>query len=110
MEYARSEDAGMTSDSDELEEQLRENLKLRRELGAEVAKAASRRAGMAYRLGRVLYLACFALAVLCVAVWIGRLFTDFAPMPFLLQLLAFGLPALLFYGLGRAFRYVLSGE
>jgi hypothetical protein len=38
------------------------------------------------------------------------LFTDFAPMPILLQLLAFGLPALLFYGLGRAFRYVLSGE
>ena len=49
MEFARSEGAGMASDSDELEEQLRENLKLRRELGAEVAKAASRRAGMAYR-------------------------------------------------------------
>jgi hypothetical protein len=29
----------MTSNSDDLEEQLRQNLKLRRELGAEVAKA-----------------------------------------------------------------------
>ena len=32
---------GMTSNSDDLEEQLRENLKLRRELQAEVGKAAA---------------------------------------------------------------------
>ena len=31
----------MTSDSDDLEQQLRENLKLRRELKAEVGKAAA---------------------------------------------------------------------
>jgi hypothetical protein len=31
--------AGMTSDSDDLAEQLRQNLKVRRELAAEVAKA-----------------------------------------------------------------------
>jgi multidrug resistance efflux pump len=36
--------AGMTSDTDDLEQQLRQNLKLRRELGAEVAKS---REGMA---------------------------------------------------------------
>jgi hypothetical protein len=34
----------MTSDTDDLEQQLRQNLKLRRELGAEVAKS---REGMA---------------------------------------------------------------
>jgi hypothetical protein len=41
----------MTSDSD-LEEALQENLKLRRELAAQVAKA--KRGGIAYRLGWVL--------------------------------------------------------
>jgi hypothetical protein len=38
----------MISDSDDLEQQLRENLKLRRELAAEVAKAKG--GGIAYRL------------------------------------------------------------
>ena len=38
----------MTSDSDDLEQQLRENLKLRLELAAEVAKAKKRKTG---RLG-----------------------------------------------------------
>ena len=46
-----AECAGMTSDRDELEEALRQNLKLRRELAAEVAKArdssAKERARMA---------------------------------------------------------------
>ena len=35
---ARSRGAGMTPDSDDLEQALRRNLELRRELGAEVAK------------------------------------------------------------------------
>ena len=50
----------MTSDSDDLEQALQENLKLRRELAANVTapKAASKREGMAYGglgslLGRV---------------------------------------------------------
>ncbi len=56
----------MTSDSDGLEEAVRENLKLRRELAAEVAKAkgASQRGGV-YQLGWVLYWACLIVA----AVW-----------------------------------------
>jgi hypothetical protein len=37
-------DAGMASKSDELEKVLQQNLKLRRELGAEVAKARDRSA------------------------------------------------------------------
>lgn len=36
--------ASMTSNSDELEEQLRQNLRLRRELGAEIAKARGSKA------------------------------------------------------------------
>jgi hypothetical protein len=45
----------MTSDSDDLEKQLRENLKLRRELWAEVDKAASRRGRNPYPLGWALF-------------------------------------------------------
>jgi hypothetical protein len=41
----------MTSDSDDLEQELRQNLKLRRELGGEVTKARDSSAGGAYRLG-----------------------------------------------------------
>jgi hypothetical protein len=42
----------MTSDRDDLEEALQENLKLRRELAADVAKAKeiSQSGGIAYRL------------------------------------------------------------
>jgi len=45
----------MTSDTDDLEQQLRQNLKLRRELGGEVAKSieassANQGGGIAYRL------------------------------------------------------------
>ena len=45
----------MTSGSDDLEQELRRNLKLRRELGAEAAKGkaalnAKQRGGVAYRL------------------------------------------------------------
>ena len=102
-----------TSDSDDLERQLRQNLELRRELVAEVAKADSstkQGGGMSYRLGWVLYWICLGLAVFWVVVWVLRFFTDFAPLPLVLHLLVFWLPALLLYGLGRAFRYVLSGE
>ena len=100
----------MTSDTDDLEEALRENLKLRRELAANVTKAeaASQRGGMAYRLGWVLYWTCLVLAALAVlyvgfVLWVdGTLFS--------LGFVVLGVPALLLYGLGRAFRYVLSGE
>ena len=52
----------MTSDSDDLEQALQENLKLRRELAANVTapKAASKREGT-LRLGWVLYWTCLAL-------------------------------------------------
>jgi hypothetical protein len=50
----------MTSDRDDLEQALQENLKLRRELGDQVAKA-KQGGGFAYRLGWVLYWFCLGL-------------------------------------------------
>ena len=102
--------AGMTSDSDDLEEALRENLKLRRELASNVAKAeaASQRGGAAYRLGWVLYWSCLVLAALAV-LYVGFvLWADGAL--FSLRLAVSAVAVLLLYGLGRAVRYVLSGE
>jgi hypothetical protein len=55
-----AEGAGMTSGSGDLEQELRRNLKLRRELGAEAAKGKAALSGkqgdgITYRLGWVLY-------------------------------------------------------
>ena len=107
--------AGMTSDSDDLEEALRENLKLRQELAAEVAKAkaASQRGGVAYRLGWVLYWACLIVAaVWAVGLLVATINNPAGPSQILVPVtFAFiFVPALVLYGLGRAFRYVLSGE
>ena len=106
----------MTLDSDDLEQVLQQNLEIRRELGAEIGKVDGIRAlkqerGMVYRLGWVLYWACLAIAVGCVAYWLilkvrGHI-EDFG-MEEALTIVA--LPPLIIYGLGRAFRYVLSGE
>jgi hypothetical protein len=53
----------MTSDKDDLEQALQENLRLRRELGAAAGKA---RSGMAYLLGWALVCVCLAL----IAAWL----------------------------------------
>jgi len=91
----------MTSDSDDLEQELRENLKLRRELWAEVAKAK----GIAYRLGWVLYWIALVLALAS-----GLYLLVSMAGAGILSLIAAWISALALYGLGRAFRYVLSGE
>jgi hypothetical protein len=99
----------MTSDGDELEKALRENLKLRRELAANVAKeeAARQRGGMAYRLGWIIYWTCFTVA-LC---WVLAVFLSADVNLFRLPVaLAWVGPAVVLYGLGRGFRYVLSGK
>jgi len=106
----------MTSDSDDLEQQLRENLKLRRDLAAEVAKAkngANRGGGIAYRSGWVIYWTCLALAGTWVAFWLllsreESTRSEFASDPSMY--LVVGFPMLVAYGLGRAFRYILSGR
>jgi len=102
--------ARMTSDKDELERALQENLQLRRELGAEAHKASG---GKAFRLGWVLYWACLILA----AAWVVSLSlvtisSPAGPGQILVPITAafIFVPAFVLYGLGRAFRYVLSGE
>ena len=110
----------MTSGSDDLEQELRRNLKLRRELGAEAAKGkaaldAKQRGGVAYRLGWVLYWVCLALIGLYAAFWLVVLqdaswegiISDLKDWTTVLGL---ALSIVGLYALGRAFRYVLSGE
>jgi hypothetical protein len=115
-------DAGMTSDTDDLEEQLRQNLKLRRELAAEVTKVRDRNAKD--RLGWVLYWTFLALAGTWVFLWLWMLHGGFFGLQsagvehaievFMLnpfeQLAFMGIPVLMLYSFGRAIRYVLSGE
>lgn len=106
----------MPSHSDDLEQELRQNLKLRRELGVKAAKATAaialeQRSRFAYRLGRLLYWACFVLAVAWAGVvaflaW-GR---DDLSRHWLFYLLVFFGPMILLYGVGRALRFILSEE
>jgi hypothetical protein len=110
----------MTSDSDDLEKALQENLNLRSELAANVAKAkASQRGGIAYRFGWVFYFACLVLIVLWLLGVVALLATSKDTIPEMVgemmrEPLAFLIwvvfPTIALYGLGRAFRYVLSGE
>ena len=129
----------MTSDSDDLERQLREkvklrrelgdleeqleqNLKLRRELGAKIAKARDKNAKD--RLGWALYWILIALAGIWVLIWLWMLHGGFFGLQSagvehaievfmrnpLGQLAFMGVPVLMFYSLGRVIRYLLSGE
>ena len=130
---------GMTSDSDylepqirsqvtlrrdlwNLEEQLEQNLELRRELGAKIAKARDRNAKD--RLGWALYWILLALAGIWVFIWLWMLHGGFFGLesagvehaievfmrnPFR-QLAFVSVPVLMLYSLGRSIRYVLSGE
>jgi hypothetical protein len=104
----------MSSHTDELEKELRQNLKLRRELGVNAAKATAaialeQRNRFAYRLGRFLYWAFLVLAV----TWAGFVAflasgEDDLSRHWLFYLLVFSIPMLLLYGVGRALRFILS--
>ena len=65
---------------------------------------------IAYRLGWALYWVCLILG----ALWVGGWFlldgdvSNKAAVSWLL--VSAGIPALLFYGIGRFFRYVLAGD
>ena len=129
----------MNSDSDDLEKQLREkvklrrelgdleeqlehNLKLRRELGAKIAKARDKNAKD--RLGWALYWILLALAGIWVLIWLWMLHGGFFGLQSagvehaievfmrnpLGQLAFMGVPVLMFYSLGQVIRYLLSGE
>src|SRR5262245_51721852 len=100
-------------DKDELDEALQENLKLRSELGEQVAKA-KHVGGRAYRLGWVLYWVCLALATFSALIAVAALLTELGvisqsqfPRD---HILGGALTAMILYGVGRAFRYVLSWE
>jgi hypothetical protein len=111
----------MASDSDDLEKALQQNLQIRRELGTEIGKVdgiqpAKQDRGMVCRLGWVLYWACLAL----IGGWLlfllllnnfdlAKLLTEMRTDLANALLLLF-IPIIILYGLGRAFRYVLSGE
>jgi hypothetical protein len=96
----------VASDSDDLEEALRENLKLRSELADEVSKAkAESQRGVAYRLGWVLYWICLTFALLAGLMSVFALSGSSEP-----DAIGAAFTALVLYGIGRAFRYVLSGE
>ena len=76
---------------------------------------AKQRGGVAYRLGWVLYWACLALIGLYAAFWLlvlqdaswEGIVSDLKDWTTVLGL---ALPVVGLYALGRAFRYVLSGE
>ena len=106
----------------DLEEQLEQNLKLRRELLAKIAKASDRKAKD--RLGWTLHWILLALAGIWVFIWLwmlhgGRFDLPSAGVELAIEVfrrnplkhLAFmGIPALLLYSLGRAIRYALARE
>jgi hypothetical protein len=100
-------------DKDELDEALQENLKLRHELGEKIAKA-KHIGGWAYRLGWVLYWTCLALAALSALIAVAALLTELwviSQSEFSRDhILGGALSAMILYGVGRAFRYVLSWE
>jgi Sec-independent protein translocase protein TatA len=107
----------LRSELGDLEEQLQQNLKLRRELLTTVAKARDRNAKD--RWGWALYWILVALAGIWVFVSLWMLHGQssgvehaikvFMQNPFG-QLSLVGIPALMLYSLGRAIRYALSRQ
>ena len=83
----------MTSGSDDLEPDL----------------SAKQRGRVAYGLGWVLYWACLALA-LGMPCWFLLKIGELEDVGVAEAFNLITLPALITYGIGRAFRYVLSGE
>jgi hypothetical protein len=114
--------AGMTSESDDLEEQLRENLKLRRELAAEVSKAkgssASRRVSRGFhRVGLIFALIAGAITLVLIARDVVTLrlwevtYGDLPVVLFgaLIGLVEVAVVCLAVYGLVRAIGWVIGG-
>jgi hypothetical protein len=111
----------MTSESDDLEQQLRQNLELRRELGAEVAKAkdssASQRVSRGFHWLGILLAAVLLVAGLALMVADGvhlRLWDlERSELPVviggvLIGLVGLGLACLALYGLVRAIGWVIG--
>ena len=91
--------------------------RLRRELGAEIGKVdgiqpTKQGGGIVYRLGWVLYWTCLALIGAWVLFYVNLTFWGGEKWGSAAYdtILMFVLPISILYGLGRAFRYVLSEE
>ena len=94
---------------DDLEKVLQQNLKLRRELAEEVAKARVPKPGM-YRWGWTLYWICLTLAALWVLMSLELVPTDYWSEMGLGRIVIWFSPVLVLYGVGRALRDALSYE
>jgi hypothetical protein len=94
---------------DDLEKVLQQNLKLRRELAAEVAKVRVPKPGM-YRWGWTLYWICLTLAFFWVLMSLQLIPTDHWSEMGLGTVVIWFSPVLVLYGLGRALRDALSYE
>ena len=114
--------ADMSSERDDLEQVLQENLKLRRKLGRQTWEVRERNAKD--RVGYAFYYTSLALAGLWILLWLWMLYGGFSDAQSrgvehaisvfmqnpLGQLAFMGIPVLLLYSLGRAIRFALSGE
>ena len=111
----------MSSERDDLEQALQENLKLRGKLGRQTWGVRERNAKD--RVGWALHYASLALAGLWILLWLWMLYDGFSEQSRgaehaiklfmqnpLGQLAFMGIPVLLLYSLGRSIRYALSGE
>jgi hypothetical protein len=112
----------MTSEPDDLEKALQENLKIRRKLARKTWEVRERNAKD--RVGWAIYYASLALAGLWILFWLWMLYGGFSEAQSrglehairlfmqnpLRQLAVMGTPVLLLYSLGRSIRYALSGE
>ena len=112
----------MTSEPDDPEKALQENLKIRRKLARKTWEVRERNAKD--RVGWAFYYTSLALAGLWILLWLWMLYGGFSEAqsrgvehairvfmqnPFG-QLAFMGIPVLLLYSLGRAIRYALSRE
>ena len=112
----------MTSEPDDLEKALQENLKIRRKLARKTWEVRERNAKD--RVGWAFYYTSLALAGLWILLWLWMLYGGFSEAQSrgvehatrlfmqnpLGQLAFMGVPVLLLYSLGRNIRYALSGE
>jgi hypothetical protein len=94
---------------DDLEEELRQNLKLRRELAVEIGNVRVPKLGM-HRLGWTLYWICLTLAAVWILMSLQLIPNDYWSEMGLVRIAIWFSPVLLLYGAGRALREILSYE
>src|SRR5262245_21413671 len=94
---------------DDLEEVLRQNLNLRRELATEIGKVRVPKLGM-HRLGWTLYWICLTLAAVWVLMSLQLVQSDDWSEMGPIRIAIWFSPVLILYGVGRALRDTLAYE